>query len=305
MRQVQVWPVRTNAAFLARCAADPDFAAGHIDTGFIDRHADRLIPDGTPPENVVRAAAAALLPAPRRHALGPTSRASAPNADRAFTVAVTIDGQSHVAFGDGLPAERPRMADVDGTRLLFRDGEAVTISDRVPSPGAAGATASDGAIVAPMPGRIVSVDVAEGHHGHDRPETARAGGDEDGAGARRTVRRHYGRAHCFGGCAGGGGDGAGAGGAAVGMIPLPFVSSEVETRFAPARKRPSTSLGTNGKAGVVILHLRDAALADLPTVMALIADDETARAPRRPLRFRSIPATPPPSTRSTPIPTSI
>ena len=36
---VEVWPVKTNAAFLARAAADPDFVAGGIDTGFIARHA--------------------------------------------------------------------------------------------------------------------------------------------------------------------------------------------------------------------------------------------------------------------------
>ena len=36
--QVQVWPVRTNAGFLVRCARDPDFVAARIDTGFIAAH---------------------------------------------------------------------------------------------------------------------------------------------------------------------------------------------------------------------------------------------------------------------------
>ena len=34
-RTVEVWPVRTNAAFLARCLSHPDFVAGDVDTGFI------------------------------------------------------------------------------------------------------------------------------------------------------------------------------------------------------------------------------------------------------------------------------
>ena len=39
-RQVEVWPVKTNAGFLARASADPDFRAGDVDTGFIPRGID-------------------------------------------------------------------------------------------------------------------------------------------------------------------------------------------------------------------------------------------------------------------------
>ena len=39
---VEVWPVKTNAAFLARCAGHPDFVAGDVDTGFIERRLDDL-----------------------------------------------------------------------------------------------------------------------------------------------------------------------------------------------------------------------------------------------------------------------
>ncbi len=46
--RVEAWPVRTNAAFLARAAADPDFVAGHVDTGFIARHQAELVPTGKP-----------------------------------------------------------------------------------------------------------------------------------------------------------------------------------------------------------------------------------------------------------------
>ena len=48
-RQVQVWPVRTNAGFLARCLSEPDFVAGRIDTSFIESHLDHLLPPAKPP----------------------------------------------------------------------------------------------------------------------------------------------------------------------------------------------------------------------------------------------------------------
>ncbi len=42
-RQVEVWPVKTNAAFLARCLAEPDFVAGRVDTGFIGARQEALV----------------------------------------------------------------------------------------------------------------------------------------------------------------------------------------------------------------------------------------------------------------------
>src|SRR3546814_20942284 len=59
--ETQVWPVKTNAGFLARAARHPDFVEGNIDTGFIERHADQLIPPAEPDEAVLSAAAAAIL----------------------------------------------------------------------------------------------------------------------------------------------------------------------------------------------------------------------------------------------------
>jgi 3-methylcrotonyl-CoA carboxylase alpha subunit len=52
----------TNLAFLTRVAAHPEFAAGAIDTGFIARHRDALVPEPTPtPGEIVATAALALL----------------------------------------------------------------------------------------------------------------------------------------------------------------------------------------------------------------------------------------------------
>ena len=41
---VEVWPVRTNAGFLFNALSDPDFASGDIDTSFIERKLDTLVP---------------------------------------------------------------------------------------------------------------------------------------------------------------------------------------------------------------------------------------------------------------------
>src|SRR5690606_20668203 len=52
LASVEIWPVRTNAAFLARAAADPDFRGGAVDTGFIPARLDRLLPEPVPSEGV-------------------------------------------------------------------------------------------------------------------------------------------------------------------------------------------------------------------------------------------------------------
>jgi 3-methylcrotonyl-CoA carboxylase alpha subunit len=156
-RAVEVWPVRTNAAFLARAAADPDFIAGRIDTGFIERHAEQLVPAAEPSPKVVRAAAAALVrPAdadPWQRLVGFRS-AGAPD----LRVTVQVGARQFVAEIEpgGVTAE------VAGELVLFLDGEAWPVAaptaDRVIGPGVAG----DGAIISPMPGKVVSVDVTEG-----------------------------------------------------------------------------------------------------------------------------------------------
>src|SRR3546814_19851804 len=46
--ETQVWPVKTNAGFPARAARHPAFVEGNLDTGFIERHADPLIPPADP-----------------------------------------------------------------------------------------------------------------------------------------------------------------------------------------------------------------------------------------------------------------
>jgi len=153
---VEVWPVRTNAAFLARAAADRDFVAGAVDTGFIARHAERLVPAGGPSEAAIAAAAAALLPSAGSdpwEALTGFRANAAPDA----RVAVTVGDERHVAA----PSAAGTVAEVDNETVLFVAGEAWPVAaptaDR-----ASGGAAGDGTILSPMPGRVLAVAVAAG-----------------------------------------------------------------------------------------------------------------------------------------------
>src|SRR6202008_983713 len=56
-REVEVWPVRANAGFLARCLQHPDFLAGEVDTGFIGARLEALV-DAAPSPDAVTAALA-------------------------------------------------------------------------------------------------------------------------------------------------------------------------------------------------------------------------------------------------------
>ncbi len=160
---VEVWPVVTNAGFLARTLANADFASGDIDTGFIQRHAAVLVPDGSPDDVVLQAAAHALLPSTTLpDALGPWEsltgfRISATPERR---VRVDVAGVTHtVELSESPPVASIRS--VNGEQILFLDGEAWHIS-AVRTKRHDGRHASDGTIVAPMPGRIVALDVAAG-----------------------------------------------------------------------------------------------------------------------------------------------
>jgi 3-methylcrotonyl-CoA carboxylase alpha subunit len=65
--------VATNLGFLTRIVADPDFAAGRVDTGFIERRRESLLaPPGPPPELALAAAALTNLLAREDAALAGT-----------------------------------------------------------------------------------------------------------------------------------------------------------------------------------------------------------------------------------------
>ncbi len=155
-RAVEVWPVKTNAGFLARAASHSEFVRGGIDTGFIARHAPSLIPSSEPSPSVVGAAAAALLPQDKADPWAALTgfRAACPSHGE---VAVEIGDRIHIA----VPASSGTVRHAGDTKLLFLDGDVWTFS--APKPRGGGESEiSDGMVLAPMPGAVVLVDAARG-----------------------------------------------------------------------------------------------------------------------------------------------
>ncbi len=165
---VEVWPVKTNAAFLARCAGHPDFVSGDVDTGFIERRLDDLVNNGAPSEVVAGIAATALIELQSR--------------DEAATPWSPLDSAS--GFRVNGPPRRRMLLDCAGATveadlldvelfeedLLVIDEDEVVVFEagegfcfRLPRANAAGrAGESDGSVLSPMPGKIVSVSVKVG-----------------------------------------------------------------------------------------------------------------------------------------------
>jgi 3-methylcrotonyl-CoA carboxylase alpha subunit len=156
---IKIWPVHSNAGFLARAAADADFVAARIDTGFIARKSDTLVPRPEPSERVLQAAAHALLPPTSPDpwlSLAGFRLGAAP----CISVFVQVGAASHRV--DLLPDTAPAsIIDTADGRILFLDGQAWQIG--IPAAGmAAGDAVASGTIVAPMPGQILAVHVAPG-----------------------------------------------------------------------------------------------------------------------------------------------
>jgi 3-methylcrotonyl-CoA carboxylase alpha subunit len=165
--QVEVWPVKTNAAFLAKAAADPDFRAGEVDTAFIPNKIDRLVPDPQPPEGVWALAAHALASAD----FGNAPSAADPwrallgfrlNRGHDFTVALRHGHETRVVDVDGAGELEGAATAAGDAILVFSEGQAFAFSLPGAGGGAAGGAASDGTLLSPMPGRVISVDARQG-----------------------------------------------------------------------------------------------------------------------------------------------
>jgi acetyl/propionyl-CoA carboxylase alpha subunit len=164
-RTVEVWPVKTNAGFLARCLAHPAFLAGDIDTGFIERHLEGLLLESQ--RAFVRAlmVAAKARVQPAADDQSPWSRLIGFRLNRMpqLRASFQVDGEVKSIVAEGwweqvfeLPVER------FGDRLVvFVDGEGFEFAEPHAS-GAEEVASTDGAIRAPMPGRIVAVQAKAG-----------------------------------------------------------------------------------------------------------------------------------------------
>ena len=154
-RRVEVWPVKTNAGFLARALSHPDYVHGQLDTGFIAGHPE-LVPAEIPDPVLVAQAAYALLP----EGDGPwvSLRGFRIGMQSEPQVALWMAGRSYRA----VPRTGPAVVWRDGeVRVLFADGQAWEFGlPKYEGSGEGGQ--ADGVLNAPMPGVVTVVNVSEG-----------------------------------------------------------------------------------------------------------------------------------------------
>jgi 3-methylcrotonyl-CoA carboxylase alpha subunit len=175
-----IFPVKTNAPFLWRALDDPDFRAARIDTGFIGAKGEALLPPAHPTEDMITQAAVAIAVQeyygePTMLSVSDDDLLSGPqldpwrgafgfrlNGDANRKVAVAVEGTVHIT---DLP-EDWRNAHVIAEPV--RGG--VAVNDNGLSFFAAPARvdgnfsglALNGAVLAPMPGRVTAAEVTVG-----------------------------------------------------------------------------------------------------------------------------------------------
>jgi 3-methylcrotonyl-CoA carboxylase alpha subunit len=172
-KHVSIWPVKTNAGFIGRCLNDPDFLVGNVDTSLIAARGDALSKAPPPSADVLATAARALV----RRQIAPGPRGTRPphvmaspwarlggfrlNApDHRSVLLKYKDQHLSVPFAEGRDVGWPKAAG-DGI-VVFDRGEAYEfILDTGEAEGGELAVA-DGAILSPMPGKIVSVAAKAG-----------------------------------------------------------------------------------------------------------------------------------------------
>ncbi len=162
-----VAPLRTNKGFLYECLDHPDFAKGQVDTGLIARAGEALIPPAEPGQAAADAAAYRL----RRDWLGWHAKGQ----ERAFRhglfgfrlnrmaeprIALWADGQFRAGDSSAASPLRSDMIET-GEVMVTERGQSRVFSFHAPRPGT-GHSAHDGDIVAPMPGKVLSVEVNAG-----------------------------------------------------------------------------------------------------------------------------------------------
>ena len=162
--EVEVWPVRTNAGFLVRCLETPDFIAGAVDTGLIGRDLEALTAPAEPSAEALATAGWAF----REGGEGGDDEASPWIGLKGFRLNAPATTTAHLFLGDTaveveLADDPSRMVRIvaDDEVVVFEGGEAFLLRDHPPAADAGGG-GGDGAILAPMPGRVTIVSVKAG-----------------------------------------------------------------------------------------------------------------------------------------------
>ena len=144
-----IWPVKTNSAFLINALDHPDFVAGTVDTGLIGRDGDAMTEEPVPTSQALTNAAMAMVP----RSLQSGFRL---NAADVRSAPFLLDGKRVEVELHGPGAEAPAPA------MLVAEAGSVWQLAPWRADASAGGAAGDGAILSPMPGKVIAVDVAAG-----------------------------------------------------------------------------------------------------------------------------------------------
>jgi len=164
-----VGPVKTNKSFLHACLDFEDFADARLDTGLIERSEEDLTRQKEPSDRVLRSAGARF----RRDWLESFDWDERNfhdglfgfrlNASSKMSVDLYNQGQRYVVDASSSDTSTGLCSDYerDGAIIVTEDGQSHLFATSPDFVGGA-ASAADGAILAPMPGKVIAVDVSEG-----------------------------------------------------------------------------------------------------------------------------------------------
>jgi len=164
--EVEVWPVKTNAGFLKRCLEHPRFVAGDVDTGLIAAEGEGLAVGPGPSAEAIRDAGNLVWwsgPSDADDVWDPQFGASGfrLNGPQHRRHVIFVDGVRHEVEPSDAPLSVGLGPEAGEGQVIFSDGAPSVVSRCAPRGGAGGA-AADGALRAPMPGRIVAAPLKAG-----------------------------------------------------------------------------------------------------------------------------------------------
>jgi acetyl/propionyl-CoA carboxylase alpha subunit len=171
--EIEVWPVKTNAGFLVRCLDDDAFGAGDVDTALIGARGAGLTVKPKPSKRALDDAAFDFLHYSAIAFAGVGRTDSSPWASQSgFRLNALSRTVVRARLGDELlELEAPLGWANDGsggirgginTVVEFENGESYEFTLDTGERAEGTAAAGDGAILSPMPGKIVSVSAKAG-----------------------------------------------------------------------------------------------------------------------------------------------
>jgi 3-methylcrotonyl-CoA carboxylase alpha subunit len=157
LEHLAIYPVVSNAPFLIKCLAHPDFEDFNLTTGFIAANEDDLLEPVEPDEATAQLAAESIVGKYMRSERDRSLLGFRLNAERRSTVHISLDRKPTEIVLHSFDNVEPDSA----SGVITLSGRTIPY-DEAQARGTGHHHAHDGDIIAPMPGKVIAVDVAEG-----------------------------------------------------------------------------------------------------------------------------------------------